>query len=78
MTIDCAGEGVISTTGIGGIVLQGNIEIDTLVCQGAVGFGEQYEITDCDGSHILELDGKPAATVIVERLHQGRRRHTEG
>ena len=55
-----------------GIVLQGDIEVDTLVCQGAVPFGPVFEITACDGPSVLELDGEPA-TVIIEMLKEGRR-----
>jgi len=78
ITIDCDdGEHVVSTQGIGGIVLEGNVEVDTIVCQGAAGFGPVYEITKCKGSYILEMDGQPAAGVIVDQLRQGRERHAE-
>ena len=78
ITIDCDdGEHVVSTQGIGGIVLEGNVEVDTIVCQGATGFGPVYEITKCKGSYILEMDGQPAAGVIVDQLRQGRERHAE-
>ena len=53
-------------------MLQGDIEVDTLVCQGAVPFGPVFEITACDGPSVLELDGEPA-TVIIEMLKEGRR-----
>ena len=49
-----------------GVALQGDIEVDTLVCQGARGFGPEYEITDCEGSAVLSLDGRPAAEVIED------------
>jgi hypothetical protein len=38
--------------------------VDTLVCQGAKGFGPVFEVTACAGSAVLELDGQPAAAVL--------------
>ena len=60
--------------GVGGVVLQGNIEVDTLVCQGAAPFGPVYTITAAEGPTVFGLDGEPASKKIIEMLEDGRKR----
>ena len=75
ISLDCnGGETAVGTQGVAGVVLQGDIEVDTLVCQGAAPFGPVFEVTSCDGSTVFELDGEPAAQRVVEILEQSRRR----
>eukprot|EP01043_Picozoa_sp_COSAG02_P049591 COSAG02_NODE_4996_length_4738_cov_2.522526_6_plen_520_part_00 len=73
ISLECnGGETAVGTQGVGGVVLQGDIEVDTLVCQGASPFGPVFEVTACDGSTVFELDGEPAAQRVIEILEQSR------
>ena len=50
ISLECnGGETAVGTQGIAGVVLQGDLEVDTLVCQGASPFGPVFEVTACDG-----------------------------
>jgi small ligand-binding sensory domain FIST len=72
ISLDCDGGAVtVGTQGVGGVVLHGNIVVDTMVCQGAAPFGPEYQITACDGPSVLELDGQPAAQILSEMLQSG-------
>jgi small ligand-binding sensory domain FIST len=64
----------VGTQGVGGVVLQGDIEVDTLVCQGAAPFGPVFEVTACQGPTVFGLDGEPAAKKVIDMLEQGRQR----
>jgi len=45
-------------SGLVGVALSGNIELDTVVAQGCRPIGEPVFVTHCDGNRILGLDGK--------------------
>ena len=52
-----------------GFALQG-VEMDAVVCQGALPIGPSFEITAATGSLIRSLDGKPVAEAIGELLQE--------
>ncbi len=53
-------------SGVVGVALAGNIEIDCLVSHGCRPIGDPLFVTRCRGSLVFELDGRPAAAVLKE------------
>jgi small ligand-binding sensory domain FIST len=58
----------IHRSGLAGVALAGNVEVETIVAQGCRPIGEPIPITRCDRNVILELDGRPALDVVREVL----------
>lgn len=54
--------------GMVGLALRGNIELDTVVAQGCRPIGAPMFVTRCEGSVIIELDGRPAADALDKLL----------
>ena len=52
-----------------GLALTG-VEVDTLVCHGALPFGPSFEITAATGAMVRELDGRPVGEVIGPLLQE--------
>lgn len=59
------GDGV-RREGVAGFALRGEIEMDTVVAQGCRPAGPIYHVTKCQGSYLMELDGRRAYDVIRE------------
>mgnify|MGYP003996491051 FL=1 len=59
----------IYKSGLVGIALSGNIEVDTIVAQGCRPIGEPMQITQCEQTLLKELEGKPPLKVL-EELHE--------
>lgn len=57
-------EDKIYKTGLVGIALSGDIEVDTIVAQGCRPIGEPMQITKCDQTLLQELDGKPPLEIL--------------
>lgn len=51
-----------------GLAFSGPIDIKPAVAQGCRPFGKQYTVTECKGSIILELGGRPATDALGEML----------
>jgi small ligand-binding sensory domain FIST len=58
-----AGDRVLRS-GVVGVTLRGNVEVDTIVAQGCRPIGTPLFVTRCDGEAIFELDGQPALQVL--------------
>lgn len=58
-----AGDRVVRS-GVVGVTLRGNIEVDTIVAQGCRPIGTPLFVTRADGEVILELDGQPALQAV--------------
>lgn len=56
----------VHRSGLVGVALQGNIEVDTIVAQGCRPIGVPMFITRCDGNVLQTLDGRPAMEVLEE------------
>ena len=52
-----------------GLALCG-VEVDALVCQGALPVGPAFEITDCEANIIRSLDGKSVHKALIETLQE--------
>ena len=59
----------IYNSGLVGIALTGEIEVDTIVAQGCRPIGEPMQITKCEETLLQELEGKPPLEVLQE-LHE--------
>ena len=58
-------------SGVVGVGLSGNIQVDSVVAQGCRAIGKPSRVTKCDRNLLYELDGKPAVNVLrdaIERL----------
>ena len=53
-------------TGLVGVALAGNIEVETIVAQGCRPIGEPMFITKCQGNLLWELDGVSAVKVLED------------
>lgn len=61
-------------SGLVGVALSGNIQVDSVVAQGCRAIGKPSRVTKCDRNLLYELDGKPAVNVLreaIERLSDG-------
>jgi small ligand-binding sensory domain FIST len=56
----------IYSTGLIGIALSGDIEVDTIVAQGCRPIGEPMKITDCQDTLLKSLDGKPTLEILQD------------
>ncbi|MFO1462958.1 MAG: FIST C-terminal domain-containing protein [bacterium] len=56
-------------TGIVGLALAGNLELDTLVAQGCRPIGHPMFVTRCQQNLLRELDGKPPSAVLQTLYH---------
>ncbi len=56
------------TEGVVGLVLTGNVRVETVVSQGCRPFGETFIVTKSDGNVIHSLAGRPFAEVLQEVL----------
>ena len=56
----------IYNSGLIGIALSGDIEVDTIVAQGCRPIGEPIQITKCEHNLLQELGGKPPLEVLQE------------
>lgn len=56
----------VHSSGAVGVVFSGNVVIDTVVAQGCRPVGELMQITACHGNVLMELDDRPALTVVQE------------
>ncbi len=50
----------VHTSGTVGLALSGDVVMDTVVAQGCRPLGDLLTVTRCEGSMLLELDGRPA------------------
>src|SRR5581483_4136395 len=53
-------------SGMIGVALSGNIQVDTIVAQGCRPIGEPLSITRCDRNLLIEIDHKPSLLVLQE------------
>jgi len=53
-------------SGMVGVALSGNIEVDTIVAQGCRPIGEPLSITRCDRNMLMEVNHKPPLLVLQE------------
>jgi hypothetical protein len=58
----------ITSRGLIGLALQGDLRMDALTIHGCRPSGRYYTITKADGCVVLELDGQPAAEVVARML----------
>jgi small ligand-binding sensory domain FIST len=53
-------------SGLVGVALSGNVEVETIVAQGCRPIGEPMFVTRCEHNTIAELDGRPLVEVLKE------------
>ncbi len=58
--------GKVHRSGMVGVSLSGNIEVDTIVAQGCRPIGEPLSVTRCDRNLLIEIDRKPPLLVLQE------------
>src|SRR5918994_3651035 len=63
-------DGEVYDSGTVGVVLSGDVVVDTVVAQGCRPVGELMQVTSCAGNMVYELDGRPAFSAI-EELFEG-------
>lgn len=56
----------VHRSGLVGVALQGNVDVDTIVAQGCRPIGVPMFITRCDRNVVQTLDGRPAMEVMEE------------
>lgn len=56
----------VHRSGLVGVALSGNVEVDTVVAQGCRPVGQPMFITKCHENILWELDGEPAVKVLQE------------
>lgn len=61
-------DGEIHRSGIAGVTLSGNLQVDTIVAQGCRPIGYPLRITGCAKNFLVGLDGKPAVHALYEVL----------
>ncbi len=57
-------------TGLIGVAMSGNIQVDTIVAQGCRPIGQPMFVTKCQHNIIWELDGRPAVEVLQSLYRQ--------
>jgi small ligand-binding sensory domain FIST len=57
-------------SGVVGVSLCGNIQVDPVVAQGCRAIGKTSRVTKCDKNLLYELDGKPAVLVLKEAIER--------
>jgi len=63
--------------GLVGVIMAGDVEIDTVVAQGCRPIGEPMFVTACHHNVLRGLDGRPAVTVLQELYRRAERRDQE-
>lgn len=58
----------IAFDAVSGVVLGGDLRIETGITQSCQPFGEPVQITRADGNVIYEMDGRPAYEILLESL----------
>lgn len=58
--------GKVHRSGMVGVALSGNIEVDTIVAQGCRPIGGPLSVTRCDRNLLMEIDRKPPLVVLQE------------
>ena len=58
----------VSNSGAVGLVFEGDVEVESVISHGARGVGPSLVVTKADATGILELGGRPAATVLDDLL----------
>ena len=58
-------DGQLHRSGLIGVALQGNIQVDTIVAQGCRPIGPPLTVTACEEHILRELDGQPAFQVLA-------------
>ena len=58
----------IHNSGLIGVALSGNIQLDTIVAQGCRPIGQPMSITKCDQYQLLEVDGQPPLEKLEEMV----------
>ena len=58
----------VHRSGLVGVALHGNVEVDTIVAQGCRPIGQPMFVTACERHLLLELDGQPALQAL-QRLY---------
>ena len=56
--------------GVVGVILTGNVRVDTVVSQGCRPIGKTYIVTKAEGNMIYALAGRPFAEILVEVLKE--------
>ena len=56
----------VHDSGVVGVVLTGNVVVDTVVAQGCRPIGGLMQVTRCEENIVYELDGRPAFSAIEE------------
>lgn len=56
--------------GLVGAVIEGDVEVVSVVSQGCRPIGRPYVVTSCDQHLIRELGGQPALDVLMQMLHE--------
>ena len=57
-------------SGLVGVALSGNIQIDTIVAQGCRPIGKPVRVTECQENVLSAIDGKPPLQVLQELFQQ--------
>jgi len=60
----------VHRSGLVGVALSGNVEVDTIVAQGCRPIGQPMFVTACERNFLLELDGQPALPVLQSLYDQ--------
>lgn len=60
-----------------GVVLSGNIKVDSIVAQGCRPVGPTFRVSKCMNNILLELDGKPALQALYEVLEKMSKKEQE-
>lgn len=60
----------VRDAGLIGVVVEGGIELQSVVSQGCRPVGKPWVITDCEQNQIKKLGGRPALEVLLETLEQ--------
>lgn len=61
-------DGDLHESGLAGLALSGNVQVDTVVAQGCRPIGEPMVITRCRHNLLLELDGRAPMQVLQDML----------
>ncbi|MBX9689716.1 MAG: FIST C-terminal domain-containing protein, partial [Candidatus Obscuribacterales bacterium] len=57
-------------SGVVGLALSGNIQVDSIVAQGCRPVGPTFRVSKCKNNILLELDGKPAVQALYDVLEK--------
>lgn len=58
----------IHSQGMVGVALSGRVQLDTIVAQGCRPIGNPLNITQCDGTQLLAVDGQPPLELLEEMV----------